>query len=294
MDGACGKASFYNERTLVTLGLAVKSGNVEMDEVDPQRCASLLQYTTDRLAAAGPRSAWNAALTELMEHVRDVSAAAGQRLKGALDELHPSIGWRSEEGGLAGPDHWLYDPIDGAYHYLQGLPLWSSSLVLVRGGRPVLSIVYDPTRREMFVASRGDGATCNGEPIAVSPKSSLDAAVLGTAIPPRAQVGKAAQKAALSLLGMISPAVFVVRPMASASLQLAYVAAGRLDAYWETGRDVADWLAGSLLVREAGGTVSDLKGEPFNWSGDGIVAANADLRRMLLALVGGAPRRGLA
>ena len=101
-------------------------------------------------------------------------------------------------------------------------------------------------------------------------------------MPPIAQVGPAEQAVALSLLSAVAPKVFVVRPLAAASLQLAYVAAGRLDAYWETGRDPADWLAGTLLVREAGGQVSALDGSPFGGVAAGILAAGSSVHPLLL------------
>jgi myo-inositol-1(or 4)-monophosphatase len=252
-----------------------------MTRVDPQSCANLVRRIADKLAASGPRSAMNSPFANLIGHVREISAVAERTLRESLAELYPAIGWTGEEAQPVDRDYWLYDPIDGAYHYLQGLPLWSSSLVLVRAARPVLSIVYDPKFDELFVAAEGQGATCNGEPIRVSAKADPGAAVVGAAVPPLAQVGEVEQDQALALLGSMARVVFAVRPIAAASLQLAYVAAGRLDAYWETGRDAADWLAGSLLIREAGGIVTDLRGAPFGWSGEGILTGNAVIHAAL-------------
>ena len=104
-------------------------------------------------------------------HAREVSAQASRRLRASLAELHPEIGWTDEEARPDGRDYWLYDPIDGAYHFLQGLPLWSSSLALIRHGRAVASIVYDPKGDELFAAIENGGTTCNGVPVAVSPKN---------------------------------------------------------------------------------------------------------------------------
>jgi myo-inositol-1(or 4)-monophosphatase len=158
-------------------------------------------------------------------------------------------------------------------------------LVLVRNGKPVLSIVYDPSMGEVFVAATGEGATCNGQAVKASPKSNLSAAVVGTAVPPLGQAGEAEQDDALALIRTVACAVFVVRPMAAASLQLAYVAAGRLDAYFENGLDAADWLAGALLIQEAGGVVTDLAGNQFGWSGDGILSAGAVLHPAMAAAI---------
>ncbi len=116
----------------------------------------------------------------------------------------------------------------------------------------LFSSVFDPALDELFVAVANEGATLNGRPIRVSPKAELPVAVVGTAVAPRIQVGPEAQEAAIRLFGALAREVFVMRPMAATSLQLAYVAAGRLDAYLETGDDAADWLAGALLIREAG------------------------------------------
>ncbi len=253
--------------------------------LDPEPCSDLLRSVSEQIAAEAPRSASDGTVGELIGRARAVSEDASRRLRTSLAELHPDIGWTDEEARPTQGDYWLCDPIDGAYHYLQGLPLWSSSLVLVRAGQPFLSIVHDATRDETFVATELGGAKCNGVPMRVSPKSAPAAAVLGTTIPPLAQVGKAEQDEALAMLAAMARAAFVVRPMAAVSLQLAYVAAGRLDVYWENGRDVADWLAGSLLVREAGGVVSHLDGKSFGLSGYGVLAGNSKLHTALQPLL---------
>ncbi|MCW6509237.1 inositol monophosphatase family protein [Lichenifustis flavocetrariae] len=257
-------------------------------DLDLDRCAEALRSLSDDLARTGPKTALDASPANLIRHAREVSAQASRSLRASLAELHPEIGWTSEEARPDGHDYWLFDPIDGAYHFLQGLPLWSSSLALVRHGRAVASIVYDPKGDELFAAIENSGTTCNGVPIAVSLKTDVSAAVVGTAIPPLAQVGEAEHAEALALLGAATRAVFVVRPMAAVSLQLAYVAAGRLDTYWENGRDAGDWLAGSLLVREAGGTVTHLDGATFGWSGEGIIAGNGGMYAALQQVLHGA------
>jgi len=254
-----------------------------MMDIDPNTCATLVVAMADRLAAEAPRAAQDAPVTALVAQVRQVSGAAQKSLRHALADLYPTIGWNAEEAQPSATDNpfWQFDPIDGAYHYLQGLPLWSSSLALVQGGRVLFSVVYDPGGHETYLAIAGGGATLNGERLRVSAKTELTAAVLGSALPPLAQVGPVEHGQALTLLGAVSREVFVVRPMAAASLQLAYVAAGRLDGYWETGRDWADWLAGLLLVQEAGGVVTDLRGAAFGGTGDGVLAANSQLHAAL-------------
>ena len=252
---------------------------------DPERCADLLQAVSAQIAAEAPRKASDGSLAELIGHARAVSEDASRRLRASLAELYPDIGWIDEEARPTQGDYWLCDPIDGAYHYLQGLPLWASSLVLVRADQPLLAIVHDATRNESFVASDEGGATCNGIPMRVSPKSALASAVIGTAIPPLSQVGAAEQDEALTMIAAAARASFAIRPMAAVSLQLAYVASGRLDAYWENGRDAADWLAGSMLVHEASGTVTHLDGASFGWSGYGVLATNGKLHAGLQPLL---------
>ena len=251
--------------------------------IDLDHCSLLLKQITDDIAASAPRHASNASVPELIAQVHAVNAAADLRLRSELQMRYPDIGWRDEQSASfdTAAAHWVYDPIDGAYHYLQGLPLWSASLALVQDGRASIALVYDPAQRELFMARQGAGSSCEGRPIRVSPKTELVSTVVGSAISPKLQVGAEAQEYALRLFSAIAPQVFVVRPMAATSLQLAYVAAGRLDAYWESGNDAADWLAGALLVQEAGGVVTDLDGRHLQMDSRGIVAGNETIARQL-------------
>jgi myo-inositol-1(or 4)-monophosphatase len=256
---------------------------------DPNICSALIRGITDQLAASAAPPKPDETVNQLIQRVTQASTWAKTVMRAALSQHYPGIGWSSSE---AEPDkldkaaalspYWVYDPIDGAYHYVQGLPLWSSSLALISGGRPVFSIVYEPSLREHFVATEFGDATLNGMPLRVSGKSDLRAAVVATALPPFGYGGEDEHLRSVALLGPMSRRVFVVRQMASASLQLAYVAAGRLDAYWETGNDLYDWMAGALLVREAGGQVTDLAGEPLGSDANGIAAASAGLAVALL------------
>ena len=274
---------------------AYPSGNVNrvfekrpaMTTIDIDACATLLRAATDQIATTTERPSANEDIVDVIGWVKGKSAAAASGLRKQLAELYPDIGWTGEEDRPDDPEAacWVYDPIYGAYHFLQGLPLWSSSLALVRGGRCVVGLIYDATSNEMFIAREGKGATLNGSPIQTQNRTALASAVLGTAIPPILQVGPVEHGEALCLLGQVAREVFVVRQMASASLQLAYVASGRLDGYFEVGHDIPDWLAGTLLVKEAGGRITDLKGDAFGWNSDGLLAASADMHHALLPLV---------
>lgn len=245
-------------------------------------CVDAVRRIADHIADNGPTCGSTQSLEQQIAHVRQVSLEAQRQLREALAPAYPEVGWTDEEDRPTSDAYWLYDAIDGAYHYLQGLPLWSSSLVLVRGGETVLAVVYDATRREAFFAEAGKGASCNGQAIHVSARTTLSHAVVATANPPLIQVGAEEQAQAMRLTSRVAASVFVVRAMAAVSLQLAYTAAGRLDAYWENGRDTADWLAGALIVREAGGIVTDLRGETFGWAGEGILAGNRAMHDGLL------------
>ena len=243
--------------------------------VDLGLCAKLVQDITDRLKEEFTPRHQNDDIRTLVSYVRRKSEEANVQLREALRLRYPEIAWGKEETSHTeehGERYWIYDPIDGAYHYLQSLPLWSSSLTLVEHGVPVLAIVYEPMLGELFTAVAGHGASIGNKPAHVSAKPELSLAVFGTAIPPTGATSAAEQKFALDLLSALCEQVFVVRQMGSASLQLAYVAAGRLDGYWEAGSDINDWLAGSLLVTEAGGTVTSFDGNPIGVKQDGIIA----------------------
>ena len=260
-----------------------------MQAIDSSLCASLLRGFTDQLLAAREPFSAELSLEETISRIRAVSDATSRAMRSALASAYPHIAWEKEEIEQSGDmqakqsseAHWIYDPIDGAYHFLQQLPLWSSSLALVENSETVFSMVYDPVTHELYTASKAEGTWLNGERLQTSTRRSLETAVLGTAIPPRRAATAEEHAQALRQLSAIAAEVFVVRPMASASLQLAYVAAGKLDGYWEVGHDVNDWLAGSLLVQEAGGTVTSFETENIGLNVDGIVAAPAALHRSM-------------
>jgi myo-inositol-1(or 4)-monophosphatase len=255
---------------------------------DPHICSALIRGVTDQLAASATPPQPDETVNQLIQRVTQASTWAKTMMRTALSQHYPDIGWSHSEAQPDNPNetgaapYWVYDPIDGAYHYVQGLPLWSSSLALISEGRPVFSIVYEPSLHEIFVATESGGATLNGVTLRVSGKSDLRAAVVATALPPFGYGDEDEHHRSLALLGAMSRRVFVVRQMASASLQLAYVAAGRLDAYWETGNDLYDWIAGALLVQESGGQVTDLAGAPLGLNANGIAAAPEGLAVALL------------
>lgn len=260
-----------------------------MQHIDPSLCASLLRGFTDQLLLTREPIPADADLAETIRRIRALSDRTSHAMRTCLSTFYPEIAWEKEEIETQGEQkqaaHWVYDPIDGAYHYLQQLPLWSSSLALIVNSEPVFSMIYEPVERHVYSATRGGGAWLNGHRLQVSSKLSLETAVLGTAVPPRRAATAAEHAQALQQLEAIAAEVFVIRPMASASLQLAYVAAGKLDGYWEVGHDVNDWLAGTLLIEEAGGVVTSFAPERIGLQVEGIVAAPQALHGSIRRIV---------
>jgi myo-inositol-1(or 4)-monophosphatase len=179
----------------------------------------------------------------------------------------------SNQGDLdAAPEFcWVFDPVDGTTNYAHGLPIFCSSLALEISGVPTVAAIYDPSRRELFTAERGQGAWLNGAPLRVSAAATLIDALLCTGFP------YTVQQDAHALVGLFTEFLSVsraVRRLGSAALDLCYVAAGRLDGFWEQALHPWDMAAGALIVEEAGGRVTDLRGQPYSSRGGSILATN--------------------
>jgi myo-inositol-1(or 4)-monophosphatase len=166
---------------------------------------------------------------------------------------------------------WVFDPVDGTTNYAHGLPIFCSSLALEIDGEPVVAAVYDPTRRELFTAERGQGAWLNGRPLRVSSADALIDSLLVTGFPYTVQQDPGEL---VGLFGEFLKASRAVRRLGSAALDLCYVAAGRFDAFWEQKLNPWDISAGALLVQEAGGHVTDSNGGAFSSRTGSIVASN--------------------
>lgn len=177
---------------------------------------------------------------------------------------------------------WVFDPIDGTTNFAHGLPIFCSSLALEIDGVAQLAAVYDPTRRELFTAERGGGAFLNGAPIHVSHAETLLDAVLVTGFP--YDVHSRVQEI-VGLFGEFVGRARAVRRLGSAALDLCYVAAGRMDGFWE--RDLKPWdiAGGALMVVEAGGRLTNFAGEPFTSRGRDIVASNARIHDAMLQVI---------
>ncbi|MEL7346211.1 MAG: inositol monophosphatase family protein [Pseudomonadota bacterium] len=214
------------------------------------------------------------------DFVSNADRKAEDTIRAMLMEARPAYGWLGEETGEApGRDEtrrWIVDPLDGTTNFLHGLPHWAVSIGLEHKGRMVAAVVYDPAKDEMFVAEDGAGAWMNDRRIRVSARRELGGAIFATGLPFGA---KKTLPNTLRDLAELLPRTAGVRRFGSAALDLAYVAAGRYDGYWE--REIQPWdiAAGLLLVREAGGLIGTLGG-----SGDGdplklgnVIAANAEV-----------------
>ena len=176
---------------------------------------------------------------------------------------------------------WVFDPIDGTNNYAHGLPIFCSSLALEVDGDAVLGAIYDPTRRELFVAERGGGAFLNGEPIRVSKAATLVESMLVTGFP--YDVHKRIPEI-IGLFGEFVGRARAVRRLGSAALDLCYVAAGRMDGFWEQDLKPWDIAAGALIVEEAGGKVTDFEGAPFSSRRHQLLATNGRIHQDMQAI----------
>lgn len=214
---------------------------------------------------------------------RDAEALIVARLTAARpgDTLLAEEGARAE--GASGI-RWLVDPLDGTVNYLWGVPHWSVSIAAADADGTLAAVVHDPCRDETFTAVRGEGARTGTAPLILVPGPGLADALVGTGF---AYAADERERQAATLTRLL-PAVRDIRRFGSAALDLAWTAAGRLDAFFETGLSPWDWAAGAMLVREAGGTVARF--DPGPGRPDGLLAARPGLERPLAALLGVTPQ----
>ncbi|MBV8534438.1 MAG: inositol monophosphatase [Alphaproteobacteria bacterium] len=222
------------------------------------------------------------------DFVSTADLAAERTLKAELSKARPDYGFLMEEGGATpgdGTHRWIVDPLDGTTNFLHGIPHFAVSIALEREGDLIAGVIYDPLRDEMFYAEKGVGAFVNDRRLRVSARQNMGEAVIATGIPFRK---KGDHPYYLKLLGAVMGETAGVRRAGSAALDLAYVAAGRYDGFFEMGLSPWDIAAGIVLVREAGGYVSDLAGGRDVLASGDIVAANDRLFDPLGKLLRGA------
>lgn len=198
-----------------------------------------------------------------MDYASEVDGLAEEAIVKELHRANPDYAILGEEGGAQkgnrGPSRftWVIDPLDGTSNYLRGFPHWCVSIALCEGAEPVHAVIFDPLRNELFTASRGGGAQLNERRIRVAERRELAGAMLTTGFPPRERKRADAQ---LKCIGQLLTTAEDIRRTGSAALDLAYVACGRSDGYFEAGVQAWDIAAGMLLVREAGGRICDFRG----------------------------------
>jgi myo-inositol-1(or 4)-monophosphatase len=212
-----------------------------------------------------------------------------------LAQAFPADAVLAEEGGARSGTsgrRWIIDPLDGTTNYAHGVPMYAVSIALEHAGEVVLGVIFDPSHDELFVAERGAGASLNGRPLAVSSAAVLDEGLLATGFPYDIRDTRDTN---LSEYAAFSLRTRGVRRMGSAALDLAYVAAGRLDGYWELRLGPWDAAAGALLVEEAGGRITNLDGGRLDLEAPSVVASNGLIHEAMLHVlreIRSAPRSG--
>jgi myo-inositol-1(or 4)-monophosphatase len=209
------------------------------------------------------------------DFVSKADFAAEEIIREQLTEARPTYGWVGEETGVTEGDdptrRWIVDPLDGTTNFLHGMPHWAVSIALEHKGEVVAGVVYDPTKDEMFFAEKGQGAWMNESRMRVSGRRRMSECVFATGLP---FSGRADLPQTLKELARILPATSGVRRWGSASLDLAYVAAGRYDGFWERGLNLWDIAAGVVIVREAGGMIEPLRKERDILADGEVICAN--------------------
>lgn len=257
-------------------GIADASGLLELAIEAAFRAGSLL-LERFRRAPTGVRTKSSA--TDL---VSDADTAAERAIVDTISRARPRDGWIAEEGANAASSTgitWVVDPLDGTVNYLFRIPAWCVSIAAEDEDGPVVAVVFEPIRGEIFTATRAGGASRNGEPVRVSDRADLATALIATGF----EYDPRLRRFQAGIVADVIPAVRDIRRGGSAALDLAYVSCGRVDGYYESSTERWDKAAGTLLVEEAGGVVTELP----NPTGEspGVVAAGPGIHAALDALV---------
>lgn len=257
----------------------VTSSNERRVAIDAARAAGLML----RDALDGERRvSFKGTPTNL---VTEMDARAEQLVSERLRAAFPHDALLGEEGGeLPGTSgrRWIVDPLDGTTNYAHGMPIFAVSIGLEVGGRPILGVVYDPNRDELFVAERGLGAWLGERRLNVSSAATLNASLLASGFPYDVRDTEDNNLREFSAFTVRAQGV---RRMGSAVIYLAYVAAGRIDGYWELRLGPWDVAAGALLVEEAGGRVTDIKGGTLDLDRPTLVASNGRIHDEMLSVL---------
>jgi len=223
------------------------------------------------------------------DFVTEIDKAAEQAIIETLSQAYPDHGFLGEESGAHRPagaaDYtWIIDPIDGTTNFIHGFPQYAVSIGCLHGGQITQGVIYDPSRNDLFTATRGRGAFLNDRRLRVSKRDQLKDSLIGTGFPFR-DMGRLDQY--LKLFRHLTANTAGLRRPGAASLDLAYVAAGRLDAFFEYGLKPWDMAAGSLLVVEAGGLICDDAGGTDYLGNGNVVCGNPKIHAQLLRIIQG-------
>lgn len=215
------------------------------------------------------------------DFVSDVDRKAEAEIINTLRQAYPNHAILAEENGaLSGNDfQWIIDPLDGTTNYLYGFPVFAVSIALAYKGELTHAVVYDPLRDELFTASKGDGAMLNNRRLRTTPRKGLNSALLGTGFPFRDQQYL---ELYIETFRTLTTDTAGIRRAGSAAIDLAYVAAGRLDGFWEIALKPWDMAAGALLVSEAGGVCCDFGGGSDYLESGNIIAGGLEVQQALL------------
>jgi len=243
-----------------------------------RRAGDLIVRNVDRVPTLNVRA------KSRNDFVSEVDHMAERDIIETIRRTHPDHGFLGEEGGRSGGDEfvWIIDPLDGTTNFLHGFPTFAVSLACQYRGRIEHAVVYDPMRQELFTASRGDGAQLDGRRIRVSKQATLEGALIGTGFPYR-ENSRWIDPYLAMLKSVMQQSAGIRRPGAAA-LDLAYVAAGRIDAFWEIGLNAWDTAAGSLLITEAGGRIGTLTGGEYRQNGNVLAGSPKVYEAMLECL----------
>lgn len=215
------------------------------------------------------------------DFVSEVDKTAEEAIIKVLLEAYPDHAILAEESGVTGKSEyvWIIDPLDGTTNFLHGFPQYAVSIALAHKGKIMQGVVYDPNRNELFTASRGKGAYLNDKRLRVSKRPQLKEALIGTGFPFR----KTQQlDAYMGMFRKITEKAAGIRRPGAAALDLAYVAAGYFDGFWEVGLAPWDVAAGSLMVQEAGGLIGNLDGSELDLNLGNVIAGNPKIFAQLV------------
>jgi len=243
-----------------------------------RRAGDLIVRNVDRVPSLGVRS------KSRNDFVSEVDHLAERDIIETIRRTHPDHGFLGEESGRSGGDEflWIIDPLDGTTNFLHGFPHFAVSLALERQGQIVAAVIYNPATDELYTAEKGGGAFLNDRRLRVAARTTLSDCIITCGVP---HMGRGDHGRFLVQLRHMMNEVVGIRRTGSAALDLAYVAAGRVDGYWEEHISSWDIAAGILLVREAGGFVSDLSGGTDMFGRGDVIAGNEAIHKALVATV---------